>query len=137
MYSREHAAIGAVVSGLGVAALRPAFSLPALGTLFAYGFLLSVFIDLDHFFVARRHAGDWSHLRACVRDPVFAFTEQDEVFAGVPEQQIRTERLLSHALIGGALTAGLAAVSVPVALFSGVVVYVHVLADLLRDAGFA
>lgn len=137
MYSREHAAIGAVVSGLGVAALRAALPSPALAALFAYGLLLSVFIDLDHFLVARRHAGDWSHLRACVSDPVFAFTEQDEVFAGVPERRIRTERLLSHALVGGALTAALAAVSVPVALFTAAVVYVHVVADLLRDAGFA
>ncbi|NHN49922.1 hypothetical protein G9464_20340 [Halostella sp. JP-L12] len=137
MYSREHALLGAVVSAIGVAALRGTFSLPALAALFAYGVLLSVFIDLDHFVVARRHAGDWSHLRACVRDPVFAFTEQDEVFAGVPEGQIRTERLLSHALIGGALTAGLAAASVPVGLFTAVVLYVHVVADLLRDAGLA
>ncbi|PSQ29321.1 hypothetical protein BRD03_00910 [Halobacteriales archaeon QS_9_68_17] len=137
MYSREHVAIGAVVSGLGVAALRAALPSPALAALFAYVLLLSVFIDLDHFLVARRHAGDWSHLRACVSDPVFAFTEQDEVFAGVPERRIRTERLLSHALVGGALTAALAAVSVPVALFTAAVVYVHVVADLLRDAGFA
>ena len=137
MYSREHFVLGAVVSGIGVAALRAAFSTPALAALFAYGVLLSVFIDLDHFAVARRHAGDWSHLRACVSDPVFAFTEQDEVFAGVPEQQIRTERLLSHALIGGALTAALWFASVPVALFTAAVVYVHVVADLLRDAGLA
>ncbi|WP_121822700.1 hypothetical protein [Halostella salina] len=137
MYSREHFLIGAVVSTAGVAALRDAFSLPVLAGLFAGGVLLSVFIDLDHFLVARRHAGDWSHLRACVRDPVFAFTEQDEVFEGIPEQQIQLERLLTHAVVGGALTAALALVSVPVAVFAAVVVYAHVVADLLRDAGIA
>ncbi|WP_135820035.1 hypothetical protein [Halostella litorea] len=137
MYSREHLLIGAAVSAAGVAALRGTFSVPVLAALFAAGVLLSVFIDLDHFLVARRHAGDWSHLRACVRDPVFAFTEQDEVFAGIPEQQIQLERLLSHALVGGALTAALALVSPPLAVFAAVVVYAHVVADLLRDAGIA
>jgi sulfite exporter TauE/SafE len=137
MYSREHFVVGSVVSGLSVAALRGTFGLPALAALFAYGVFLSVFIDLDHFVVARRHAGEWSHLRACVRDPVFAFTRQDEVFEGIPEIQIRLERLLSHALIGGTLTAALAVLSVPVAVFTAVVVYAHVVADLLRDAGFA
>jgi len=137
MYSREHFLVGAVVSAAGVAALRGAFPVPALATLFAAGVLLSVFIDLDHFLVARRHAGDWSHLRACVRDPVFAFTEQDAVFEGIPEQQIQLERLLTHALVGGALTAALALVSVSVAAFAAVVVYAHVVADLLRDAGIA
>jgi len=137
MYSREHFLIGATVSAAGVAVLRGAFSVPLLAALFVCGVLLSVFIDLDHFLVARRHAGDWSHLRTCVRDPVFAFTQQDEVFEGIPEQQIQLERLLSHALVGGALTAALALVSVPVAVFAAVVVYAHVVADLLRDAGIA
>ena len=137
MYSREHFVIGSVVSGLSVAALRETFALPVLAALFLYGVLLSVFIDLDHFVVARRHASDWSHLRACVSDPVYAFTKQDEVFEGIPETQIQLERLLSHAVLGGSLTAALAVVSVPVAVFTAVVVYAHVVADLLRDAGFA
>lgn len=137
MYSREHFLIGIAVAGAGVVALRDAFSVPVLAALFAYGVLLSVFVDLDHFVVARRHAGDWSHLRDCVRDPVYAFTEQDEVFEGIPESQIRIERLLSHALLGGALTAALWVVSPLVAGFTAVVLYAHVVADLLRDAGVA
>ncbi|WP_135535591.1 hypothetical protein [Halostella pelagica] len=137
MYSREHFAVGSVVSGLSVAVLRESFPTPVLIGLFAYGVFVSVFIDLDHFVVARRHAGDWSHLCACLTDPIFAFTEQDEVFEGVPGSQMRLERLLSHAVIGGVLTAALALVSVPVAAFTAVVVYAHVVADLVRDAGFA
>jgi len=136
MKSPEHAALGAVTAGALVAVLPVAGPLEALA-LFAYGVGLSVFVDLDHFLVARYHAGDWSHLRRCVRDPVFAFTQQERVFDGVETNTLETHRLLSHALVGGALVAATASVATTYGLFTAGVLYVHVVADLLRDGGVA
>ena len=125
MKSPEHATLGALVSGLLVVALSVSVPAEALALL-VYGVLLSVFIDLDHFVVARYHAGDWSHFRRCVTDPKFAFTEQERVFDGVDTRTLETHRLLSHALVA------------PVyALFTAGVLYVHVVADLLRDGEIA
>jgi hypothetical protein len=137
MNSPEHATLGAVVSAISVFTLpNVAFPLEATG-LFAYGVLLSVFVDLDHFVLARVHAGNWSHLRRCLTDPVFAFTRQEQVFDGVDTRTLETHRLLSHALLGGVLVAATTLVAPVYGLFTGVVLYVHVVADLLRDGGVA
>jgi hypothetical protein len=133
MESSEHAVLGGVVSAVGVSLLRGR-SLAARLALFVYGLSLSVFIDLDHFAWARRQAGDWSHLVRAVTNPTWAFTEQEAVFEDV---DVRQGRLLSHALIGGATTLALWTVSPAVAVYNAVVVYVHVVADLLRDAELA
>ena len=137
MKSHEHAVLGALASVALVLGL-PGVSLPleAVG-LVAYGVLLSVFIDLDHFVAARLHAGDWSHLRKCVTDPVFAFTEQEQVFEGVDTNTLETHRLLSHMVGGGALVVATALLAPLYGLFTAVVLYVHVTADLLRDGGLA
>ncbi|WP_115863351.1 hypothetical protein [Halorussus litoreus] len=132
MKSPEHAALGALASGGLVLALPVSVPLEAAG-LVAYGLLLSVFVDLDHFVVARYHAGNWSHLRRCVTDPVFAFTEQGQVFDGMDTRTLEVHRLLSHLLIGGLLVGGLALVRPVYAVFTACVLYVHVVADLLRD----
>lgn len=137
MKSPEHAALGTITSGVLVFSLPEiAFPLEA-AALFAYGVVLSVFVDLDHFVVARYHAGDWSHFRRCVTDPVFAFTEQEQVFEGVDERTLELHRLLSHVLLGGALVGGLALLEPLYGVFTAVVLYVHVVADLLRDAEIA
>jgi hypothetical protein len=137
MKSPEHAVLGAIASGILVAVLS-GISVPLeAAVLFAYGLVLSVFVDLDHFLVARYHAGDWSHLRRCVTDPVFAFTEQEQVFEGVDTRTLEVHRLLSHVLLGGALVGVLALFEPIYALFTAVVLYVHVVADLLRDAEIA
>ncbi|WP_254536127.1 hypothetical protein [Halomarina litorea] len=132
MKSAEHATIGVVVSTVGVALMRSR-SLPRRAVLWVYGVLLSVFIDLDHFVIARDRTGDWSILRRCLRDPVWAFTEQDEVFSDL-EEDIDFERLVSHAVLGGLLTAGWYLVSPVVAVYTAVVLYFHVLADVVREA---
>lgn len=132
MYSGEHLLVGAATS-VGLALTLPlGGGLPVLAAVVGYGVLLSVFIDLDHFVVARAVAGDWRHLRDAVADPVAAFTEQDDVF---PDVSLRQERLLSHVLLGGALVGALALPAPVLAVFTAVVVYVHVLCDLLRDTG--
>ncbi|WP_132060060.1 hypothetical protein [Halorussus amylolyticus] len=137
MKSPEHAALGAVTSGTLVLAL-PEIGVPleALG-LFAYGVVLSVFVDLDHFLLARYHAGDWSHFRRCVTDPVFAFTQQEQVFDGVDTDILETHRLLTHALVGAGLVGATGLLSPAYAVFTALVLYVHVVADLLRDGDIA
>ena len=137
MKSPEHAVLGAVASGILVLTL-PGIAVPLeAAILFAYGLVLSVFIDLDHFLLARFHAGDWSHFRRCVTDPVFTFTEQEQVFEGVDTRTLEVHRLLSHVVLGGALVAVLALFAPVYAVFTAVVLYVHVVADLLRDGGIA
>ncbi|WP_227353749.1 hypothetical protein [Haladaptatus salinisoli] len=135
MYSREHFVIGAAVSGLLLVPLSDRFSTPLLAVLFTYGVLLSVFVDLDHFVLTRFRTGDWHHLRACLADPPAAFGDQDWVFEDIDDME--HERILSHVLLGGLLVGGLAVLSPAVAVFTAVVLYFHVLADLLRDNGFA
>lgn len=132
MKSPEHAMLGAIASGIFVLALPISVPLEAAAWV-AYGVVLSVFVDLDHFVLARYHAGDWSHLRRCVTDPVFALTEQERVFDGVDTRTLERHRLLSHLLVGGALVGALAVFSTAIAVFTAGVLYVHVVADLLRD----
>ncbi|MDL5362849.1 hypothetical protein [Halalkalicoccus sp. NIPERK01] len=134
MRSLEHATIGALCSALALSVLARGRSLPEKLALWIYGLLLSVFIDLDHFVIARAKTGSWSYLTRAVRHPVWAFTDQTEVF---PDLDMALERLASHVVIGGALVAVLRPVSRPLAAFSAVVVYAHVLADLLRELDLA
>ncbi|WP_433624059.1 hypothetical protein [Halomicrococcus sp. NG-SE-24] len=135
MYSREHFLLGAVAAGLMLVPLSRTFGPLVLAALFGYGVLLSVFVDLDHFVLTRFRTGDWRHLRACLAEPTAAFGDQDWVFEDVDDME--HERILSHAVVGGALVAALLVVSVPVAVFTAVLLYVHVLADLLRDNDLA
>ncbi|ADJ13603.1 hypothetical protein [Halalkalicoccus jeotgali] len=130
MRSHEHAAIGALCSALAAALLARGRSLPTKLALWTYGLLLSVFIDLDHFVIARLKTGSWSYLTRAVRHPIWAFTEQESVF---PDVRMKLERLTSHVLIGGALVLAFRPASRLLATFSAVVVYAHVLADLLRE----
>lgn len=134
MRSTEHAAIGAVVSVLALAVLARGRSLPEKLACWTYGLLLSVFIDLDHFFIARLKTGSWSYFTRAASNPVWAFTEQEEVF---PDTEMQLERLASHVCIGGVLVLSLRPISRLLAAFSAVVVYAHVLADLLRDIEIA
>lgn len=132
MQSRGHALIGAVVSA---ALLFPEVgSIPltiAVG-LWGYGVALSVLFDLDHFVVARLLAGDWRHLRRVIFQPRrVLFEDQSWIFEDLHDFYL--ERLLSHALVGGWIVVSLALVDRRLAVFTAVVLYAHVLADLLHD----
>ena len=135
MKSAEHAVLGAVVSTVG-AALARGRSLSRRAALWGYGVLLSVFIDLDHFVIARLWTGDWSSLKRCLADPVWAFTEQEEVFDDL-DRTIDVERLVSHTIIGGLLTLGWYSASPLMAAYTAALLSVHVLADALREAELA
>lgn len=133
MQSKAHAAIGAVVSAPLVAWLWPDAGLATGVALWACGVGLSVVVDLDHFLVARLVVGDWRHLRRVLARPTEVLWDQSWIF---PEEDLlEVERLLSHALLGGALVAVAWAVAPSLAVYWSVVLYAHVLADLLRDNG--
>ena len=132
MQSRAHALIGTVVSALLLVPQIGSLSLPAALGLVGYGVALSVLFDLDHFLVARLLVGDWRHLRRVLAQPRRVLLEdQSWIFEDL--QDFPLERLLSHALLGGWLVASLALVDRWLAVFTAVVLYAHVLADLLHD----
>ena len=129
MYSRDHALLSAAL-GLVVAALAPPTASPVL--LWAFVVALGVGIDADHFLVARLERGDWANLRRCLSNPRLVVLDQESIFeAG---DLWRDQRLLSHALLGGALVAALWPVAGYWAVTAAVTVYVHVVADLYADA---
>jgi hypothetical protein len=134
MQSHEHAVIGAFASagaGIGLWGSDPAVLVAAI----VAGTLVSVFVDLDHFLLARYYAGDWSHLRSCVTDPVYAFTRQEVVFADLPAME--RERIATHLVIATVAVPALWTVASSVGAFVLAVLVVHIGCDLLRDAGLA
>lgn len=137
MKSAEHATLGALVGAVAVALLFGGESLPTQAALWAAGVFLSVFVDLDHFLIARVMRGDWSNLRRAVSNPRVGLVDQERVFVDVDEPRLRQYRLLSHLVVGGVLVALSFWVDERVALLVAVLLYVHVVADLVRDAELA
>lgn len=131
MKSGEHFLLSIPTVGIVLSKLRDRYSPRRLAVLAAYGIGLGVLIDLDHFVLARLRVGDWRHTIEVLRHPTRVFTDQDNLFEGTGEMRIL--RLLSHVIIGGVLTGLWWVVSRPVAAMTAIVLYVHVLADLLRD----
>jgi hypothetical protein len=131
MKSTEHAVVGAVVSAIGALAAGERFSRTTKVSLWCYGVFVSVFIDLDHFILARYKTGNWKWLFEALSHPKKAFSDPEWLFEDVP---MVSERLLSHAVIGSVLTLFLLVITPFVAVFTAVVVYTHILCDLLRDA---
>nr|WP_255682011.1 hypothetical protein [Natrinema sp. SYSU A 869] len=97
----------------------------------AYGTAVGVFIDLDHFLIARFKTGRWDAVRFCLSNPRAAVADQSEIFE--PGDVGVLSRLLSHVVIGGIVVPVIAAVSVPLAIVTGAVLYAHLLADLVWD----
>jgi hypothetical protein len=131
MRSPAHAAVGGTAALPLVVGLWPAAAPRAAAAVWTYGLALSVLVDLDHFLVARLNTGDWRNAWRVLADPPIAVVGQDEIFDDGDVTEL--QRLLSHALLGGALVAGLLAVAPTLAVFTAVVLYVHVVADLLWD----
>ncbi|MFB6174330.1 MAG: hypothetical protein ABEI39_06780 [Halobacteriales archaeon] len=104
---------------------------PRAAFLVAYAAAVGTLIDLDHFPLARLRTGEWRAVRACLEEPSLLLFDQAAIFeAG----EVGAERrLLSHALIGGVLVGGLAFLDPFLALTTAVVLYVHVVADLIAD----
>lgn len=131
MKSGGHFLLSVPTVGIVLSKLKDRYSSRRLAALAAYGVGLGVLIDLDHFVLARLQVGDWRHTAEVVRNPKRVFTDQDNLFNGTGEME--SLRLLSHVVLGGVLTGLWWLVSRPVAVVTAVVLYVHVLADLLWD----
>ena len=97
----------------------------------AWAVAVGVLIDLDHFIIARLRTGNWKSARFCLHNPYRALTDQHLIFelgdVGV------LERLLSHLLLTGLALALLVYISVPIAILTGVVLYVHIVSDVCWD----
>ncbi|WP_425495365.1 hypothetical protein [Natrinema halophilum] len=105
-------------------------TVPAVAVV-AYGTAVGVFIDLDHFLIARFKTGRWDAVRFCLTNPGAAVRDQSLIFE--PGDVGVLSRLLSHVVIGGAIVPLIAFASVPLAILTGVVLYAHLLADLVWD----
>ncbi|WP_247000057.1 hypothetical protein [Halosolutus gelatinilyticus] len=134
MYSKHHAVVSLVVAGLLGYALAP---IAVAGTtvptplVVAYGAAVGVFVDLDHLLIARFKTGTWDAVRFCLADPIAAVADQRRIFD--PGDVGVLSRLLSHLLIAGLVVPLLALASVPIAIVTGVVLYVHVVTDVAWD----
>lgn len=96
-----------------------------------YAAVVGVGIDFDHFLVARLNTGEWTAVRRCLRDPRIVFTDQNAIFEEGDVGTLR--RLLSHVVLAGLAVVGLLAVDVFLAVFTAVVLYAHLLSDLVWD----
>lgn len=104
-------------------------SLPAWALL-AWAAAVGVGVDFDHLLVARLNSGDWSALRRLLHNPSIVVLDQDAIF---DDDLWARQRLLSHHVLGGFLVAALVPASVPLAAFTALILYAHVLADLVHD----
>lgn len=95
------------------------------------GVAAGVGIDLDHFFIARGKTGRWDAVRFCLSHPTAVATDQDRIF-GHGDVGILS-RLLSHLLIVGVGVPVLALSSRSLAILIGVVLYVHIVCDVVWD----
>jgi len=134
MRSSEHFLASVPVVALALTSLRDQCGRVRLAVLGVYGLALGVGIDFDHFLLARLYAGDWRHLRYLLRNPIAAVTEQEGIFEDVRDMTL--QRLLSHVLLGGALIGLTKRASGALGLVTTVVLYWHLLCDLLRDNRF-
>lgn len=118
-----------VAIGLAVAAWAD----PAVGTvpLVLFAGALGVAIDLDHFPIARYNSGSWAALRGCLRRPWIVLLDQSAIFE--PREVRPLQRLLTHLVLGGLLVGALVPLDGLLAATAALVLYGHVLADLVHD----
>lgn len=128
MRSIPHFLVSVGLGGLLVVVLRPVIPAPVV---VGYAGVLGVAIDFDHFPIARWNSGNWSALRGVLERPHIVVLDQDAIFEDHHVWPL--QRLLSHAVIGGVIVGGLVPVSPTLALVSAVIVYAHVLTDLVHD----
>ncbi|WP_416839197.1 hypothetical protein [Haloferax sp. DFSO52] len=134
MKSLEHAVVGSVVGVVAAIVLEPPGGLPVL---VAGAVFLSVFVDLDHFVLARVERGDWGNLRLAVTNPRVGLFEQEKVFEGFGPR-FNLKRLFTHHLIWGVAVGALVLTgATSLAGFVAVVLYAHVVCDYLRDLEIA
>lgn len=87
-----------------------------------------VFVDLDHFVIARSRDGDWRAFRRLLANPTAPFGADQRLFADSDLDGL--DRLVSHVLITGVVVPVLFVLSPALALVAAVSLYAHVLADV-------
>lgn len=130
MYSREHALVSLAVGLAGVWALPLPDVVPWWAAV-AWAVAVGVGIDFDHFLVARLVSGDWSALARLLRNPLLPLTDPAGIFAN--DDLWAIQRLFSHVVIAGVLVGALWLWHQPFAVFTGLVIYAHLLSDLAWD----
>ena len=128
MYSKAHGAISLVI-GIGLVAAGVEFVHPAV--VVGYAVAAGVGIDFDHFLWARYNTGDWSALRGVLASPASTLADQSTIFGESDLSEL--QRLLSHAVVVGLAVPATWLVSPDLGLTTAVVLYGHVLSDLLAD----
>lgn len=99
--------------------------------LLGYAILIGVFIDLDHFVLARGGAGDWLELKKAVSSPFSAFTDAEQIF----ERNVfpSEARFLSHIALLYLLTGLSFIVSGKLAFFTASIISLHITTDVYAD----
>ncbi|MEF8776921.1 MAG: hypothetical protein V5A43_10540 [Haloarculaceae archaeon] len=128
MYSRSHLTTSLLV-GLPMVAVVETPLGPA-GTV-GYARLVGTLVVLDHFLIARVRTGSWRPRRRALASPRRAFVEQGELF-GAGDVGPWT-RLVTHLLIVGVLLGSLLGTWPSIAMVTGVVLSVHLVADAVWD----
>ena len=128
MYSKGHF-VGSLLVGLALAALAPptVLGLSSLA-LVPYAILLGVGVDLDHFLIAWYNAGEPRAIRAGLSNRRLLVLDQDQLFED--DEVSSQERLLTHALVAGALTPATWLLSPVLGVATAVTLYVHLLSDI-------
>jgi hypothetical protein len=108
-------------------------SVPFLALLFAYGLALSIFIDLDHFPLARAEVGHWGHFWQAARNLPDVLLGRVTLFEASIADRLRRHRIASHAVIGVILVGVGWGIRPSVGAFTLLVFGAHVGCDLLRD----
>lgn len=96
-----------------------------------YAAAVGVGIDLDHFLVAWLNTGELRALRYGLGHPRALLFDQSKLFAG--DEITSHERLLGHAVVIGVAVPAVWAVDGFLGLVTAVVLYGHVLADLIWE----
>lgn len=122
-----------LIISLSIGALLSAFldSNISIFTLVAYAGVVGIAIDFDHFLIARWNSGSWEALLRCMRDPKIVFIDQDAIFQ--QREDLASQRLLTHHILGAILTVSTWIIEPTLGLITGVVLYGHILADIVYD----
>lgn len=132
MYSKHHLVVSAAVGAalLAVAPMAPPAWLPPVGVV-GYAAAIGVVIDLDHFVLAWLNSGTPRAIRAGLARPRTLVIEQSVLFEAGEVSKL--DRLLSHVVIVGVAVPATWALAPFLGLVTAVVLYTHVLADLVWD----
>ncbi len=95
--------------------------------LFIYAVAVSVLIDLDHFLIARKNTGGWSHLVSALNDFRTVVTENEEIIENAVSD---SEGLLSHLVLVGIASIAIYQFDPRLGLLTLAMLGVHIIMDV-------